>query len=80
MVYSPQQRAFGCNKHTGLPAQCRACKYLLACHGECPKNRFLKTSDGEPGLNYLCPGIRRFLDYAGPYLTRITAELQAKGA
>jgi uncharacterized protein len=39
-----------------LPAYCRSCSVRFACHGECPKNRFIETPDGEPGLNYLCAG------------------------
>jgi uncharacterized protein len=46
------------------------------CNGGCLKDRFLKTPDGEPGLNYLCSGFRRFLDYAGPHLHRIAVEVQ----
>jgi uncharacterized protein len=37
------------------------------------KDRFVKTPDGEPGLNYLCPGFRRFLAYADPHLRQIAA-------
>jgi uncharacterized protein len=43
-----------------LPQYCRRCPHLRVCWGECPKNRFLRTPDGEPGLNYLCPGLKRF--------------------
>ena len=59
MVYFLQQREFGCNKHTSLPCYCKRCKYLFACHGECPKNHLIKTPDGQPGLNYLCLGNSR---------------------
>jgi uncharacterized protein len=80
VVYSPQQRQFGCAKRESLPDYCRRCKYNFACNGECPKNRFLKTPDGQPGLNYLCPGTNRFLTYADPYLTQIVAALRGSGA
>ena len=60
LVRSEQQRAFGQAKQATLPAFCRACTYLFACNGECPKNRLLLTPDGEPGLNWLCAGLKVF--------------------
>jgi uncharacterized protein len=75
LVYSPRQREFGCNKHTSLPNYCQQCKYCFACHGECPKNRLIKTPDGQPGLNYLCSGMRRFFAYADPYFRKMTANI-----
>ncbi len=47
-------RSFSSRKRDSLPGYCRECEVRFACHGECPKNRFLETPDGEPGLNYLC--------------------------
>ncbi len=75
MMNSPRQIAFGQNKRNALPRQCRECKYLFACHGECPKNRFLRTADGEPGLNYLCAGYRKFFEHVAPYMDFMKAEL-----
>ncbi len=75
LMNSPRQIAFGQNKRNALPRQCRECKYLFACHGECPKNRFLRTADGEPGLNYLCTGYRKFFEYVAPYMDFMKAEL-----
>ena len=60
MVFSEAQRKFGLDKFNSLPTQCRQCKYLFACNGECPKNRVIRTGDGEPGLNYLCSGLHKF--------------------
>ena len=60
LVRSEQQLAFGRAKQATLPAHCRACAYLFACNGECPKNRVLLTPDGEPGLNWLCAGLKSF--------------------
>jgi uncharacterized protein len=60
LVASEKQVRFGLDKLQGLPRYCRACEVRFACYGECPKNRFLKTPDGEPGLNYLCAGYRAF--------------------
>jgi len=60
MVASPQQRAFGAAKRDALPLYCRECPVRFACHGECPRNRFISTPEGEPGLNYLCAGYKAF--------------------
>jgi uncharacterized protein len=55
-VTSPQQVAFGQSKRDTLPGFCRRCDVRFACHGGCPKDRFITTPDGEPGLHYLCAG------------------------
>ena len=60
LVRSEQQRAFGEAKRDTLPRYCRECEFLFACNGECPKNRILLTPDGEPGLNWLCDGLKAF--------------------
>jgi uncharacterized protein len=63
LLTSPQQVAFGQAKADTLPAYCRSCEVRFACNGECPKNRFTLTPDGEPGLNYLCTGYKAFFTY-----------------
>jgi len=73
LVFSEFQVAFGHAKKDTLPEYCRACPWLFACHGECPKNRFVKTPSGEPGLNYLCPAFQRFFPHADERLKRIAA-------
>jgi uncharacterized protein len=75
LAYSPGQRKFGCIKRDRLPEYCKQCAYRFACNGECPKNRFIKTPDGQPGLNYLCPGLKRFLAHADPFLRQIVAQI-----
>jgi uncharacterized protein len=60
LVASPQQSQFGQDKLTTLPRYCMECDVRFACHGECPKNRFIETPDGDPGLNYLCAGFKLF--------------------
>lgn len=60
LVTSEQQRAFGQDKQTSLPRYCRECTFQFTCHGECPKNRIIITPDGEPGLNWLCAGLKAF--------------------
>ncbi len=78
LVDSNQQLAFGAAKETALPKVCRECDVLFACRGGCPKHRFLKSSDGEPGLNYLCPGFKQFLHHVGPAMERMV-ELIRRG-
>ena len=80
MVSSQQQLAFGQNKCDSLPKMCRECSVRFACHGECPKHRFLKTPDGEPGLNYLCAGYKHFFQHIDPYMRFMAAELRAERA
>ena len=60
LAFSEQQKRFAFAKSTTLPRACQSCTYLKLCWGECPKNRFIKTPDGEAGLNYLCSGLQRF--------------------
>jgi uncharacterized protein len=72
MVASEKQRTFGLDKRDTLPRACRECDVLLACRGECPKNRFLATQDGEPGLNYLCAGWQAFFRRANEPMQIIT--------
>jgi len=76
MVTSPFQRDFGRTK-ADLPRQCRECDVRWACHGGCPKDRFAMTADGEPGLNVLCEGYRRFFRHATPDLRRMAALVAA---
>ena len=68
MVASPQQRRFGSDKLDTLPQYCRKCEVRFACNGECPKHRFIRTPDGEEGLNYLCPAYKRFFNHIDPYM------------
>jgi uncharacterized protein len=78
LVTSEQQTDFGAAKSSTLPGQCRRCRYLFACNGECPKNRLLVSVDGEPGLNWLCSGLTAFFDHADRPM-RLMADLLRKG-
>lgn len=75
MMHSSRQLAFGQAKRTALPHQCRECRFLFACNGECPKNRFARTADGEAGLNYLCRGYRQYFEHVAPYMDWMKKEL-----
>jgi len=63
LVTSEKQRRFGATKYNTLPEYCKQCPVLFACYGECPRNRFIQTPDGEPGLNYLCAGYKAFFTH-----------------
>ena len=78
MIDTERQQAFGRAKSETLPAQCRACKYLGGCWGGCPKHRFTKTADGEPGLNYLCEGYTHYLHHVAPFM-KLIAQLIRQG-
>lgn len=76
LVSSDRQDQFGQAKLDSLPQYCRDCDVRFACHGECPKNRFLTTPDGEPGLNYLCAGYKHFFHHVNEPLTMLANLLQ----
>lgn len=76
LLGSEQQRAFGRAKRDSLPRYCRRCEVQFACHGECPKNRFTQTPDGEPGLNYLCAGYKAFFLHADGLLRQMAGLLR----
>lgn len=78
MANSPAQQAFGEAKRSTLPQQCRQCEVRFACNGECPRNRFISTAEGEPGLNYLCTGYRRFFNHIDPCMKMMARLLQAR--
>jgi uncharacterized protein len=76
LVSSPKQRAFGQHKLDSLPKYCRECSVLFACYGECPRNRFISTPDGEPGLNYLCAGYKQFFNHINPAMNTMAGLLR----
>jgi uncharacterized protein len=78
LVASDKQRAFGLAKHDMLPLYCHECHVRFACHGECPKNRFIMTPDGEDGLNYLCAGYKAFFTHIDRPM-RIMTDLLRRG-
>lgn len=78
MIASEQQRQFGQAKFDTLPQYCRTCEVRFACNGGCPKNRFIETPDGEPGLNYLCAGYKAFFTHIDKPM-RMMAQLLRQG-
>jgi uncharacterized protein len=78
MMQSEGQRCFGEAKLESLPEHCRQCPVGPGCWGECPKRRFLNTPDGDPGLNYLCAGYKKFFTHVAPHFNAI-AQLMQRG-
>ena len=76
LMASPRQRRFGREKRDTLTAQCRSCRVRDLCHGGCPKERFARSRDGEPGHNYLCPGLELFFTHTRPAMQVMTRLLQ----
>ena len=77
MIESTRQHEFGRAKHETLPGKCRACPQLDLCWGGCPKHRFLTTSVGEPGLNYLCEGYLGFFGHIRPWLETLAGLIRS---
>jgi uncharacterized protein len=80
MARSQRQFDFGIDKRNKLPRYCLRCEVRFACHGECPKHRFINTPDGEPGLNWLCEGYKMFFHHVEPYMDFMAKELSNKRA
>ena len=78
ILYGEQQQEFSRLKHSSLPRQCKECDMEFACHGECPKNRFMKDKYGDSGLNYLCPGYYHYYQHVAPYMDYMKQELMAQ--
>ncbi len=74
LLESQAQRTFGDQKRDALPTYCRDCEVLAMCNGGCPKYRFIRTPDGEPGLNYLCAGLKRFFLHSREPLARVVPQ------
>src|ERR1039458_9525751 len=78
MVGSARQRKFGTDKRDTLPKYCRECDVRFACNGGCPKDRFIATPDGEPGLNYLCAGYKEFFQRVDQPMRMMARLLEAQ--
>lgn len=75
-AFSDTQRKFGQIKLDTLPKYCLKCEVRFACNGECPKNRFMKTPEGEPGLNYLCASYKEFFRHIDGSMRFMANELR----
>ncbi len=77
LLGNDQQKTFGLSK-LSLPQFCVGCEVLMMCNGECPKNRFIHTPAGEPGLNYLCAGYKKFFTHCRPFVESVSREYNRK--
>ncbi len=68
---SDQQKIFGEAKSSTLSEYCKNCEVFSMCNGECPKNRFIETPEGETGLNFLCAGYKMFFKHCLPLIETI---------
>lgn len=80
MALSERQKTFAFGKRDSLPKRCLSCPHGLLCWGQCPRHRFLRSSDGETGIPYLCRGWRRFYSHAKPALREIAKQCRTGGA
>ena len=76
LAFSEAQKKFAYAKSGTLPGCCKACPYLRLCWGDCPKDRFTTSTDGEPGLHYLCSGLKRFFHKATAARGELARRLQ----
>lgn len=63
---------FGLRKKTHLSDRCMSCRFLLLCHGGCPKHRFGSKNPN----NYLCDGMQRFYEHTTPYFNFMAQEIK----
>lgn len=68
MYRSDEQQAFGRDKREALPIECKRCNYYFLCRGECPKHRFAYAANGDPYMNALCEGYKKFFIHTDPYM------------
>jgi len=80
IVISDRQHKFGLAKRDTLPQYCVDCDVRFVCNGGCPKNRFIQTPDGTPGLNYLCAGYKTFFTHINEPMRVMANELAQRRA
>lgn len=79
LLESPAQQRFGVAKRESLPQYCVECDVRFACNGGCPKDRFLSTPTGEPGLHYLCDGYQAFFRHVDEPMRIMADSLRNNG-
>jgi uncharacterized protein len=79
LLNHPAQKAFGNAKKNTLPQSCIQCEVKTMCNGECPKNRFITSPEGEPGLNYLCEGYQPFFSHIKPFVQTVSTVSMVNG-
>jgi uncharacterized protein len=77
LLESPAQVRFGSDKRDKLPRYCLECSVRPMCNGGCPKDRFIRTPDGEEGLNYLCTGYKEFFAHSRPTFEKLVPPWKA---
>ena len=81
LVASPQQRRFGLDKLDSAAAVLPRVRRALRLPRRLPEGPLhRRTPDGEPGLNYLCPGFKAFFHHIDPPMRRMCELLRADRA
>lgn len=75
LAKSDKQLIFEQRKQDTLSKQCKDCEFLSACGGDCPKNRFVKNSDGEY-ISCLCQGFQMFFKHTRKQFEFMAEELR----
>lgn len=78
LAVSGKQKDFGDSKRISLPEYCLKCSVYFACHGGCPKNRFINAPEGEQGLNYLCEAYKSFFTHIDRPMKTMTRLLRQR--
>ncbi|MGD0197278.1 MAG: anaerobic sulfatase maturase [Solirubrobacteraceae bacterium] len=73
LMRSAAQLRFGAAKRDALTQYCRDCPVRFACNGGCPKDRFVRSPQGEAGHSYLCRGYEAFFAHIDGPMTRMAA-------
>ncbi|KXF81796.1 anaerobic sulfatase maturase [Enterovibrio coralii] len=70
---SVENRAFGLAKTAHLNQKCLSCAWRFACHGGCPKHRFVFVVESAFPVHYLCPSYAHFFSHTKEKMTQMAA-------